>query len=202
MLNDVEICVESINVLLSARGHEPVSRERYKEIFTFPVKEYYKKAGFNFSVEPFSKIAMEFIDLYKLKILKCDIYSNAKETLQWFHNRGYAQYMISAMEHEFLIESVNNAGIMVFFKGVSGVRDHYANGKTEMAARYCEQVGIIPENSVFIGDTLHDYEVAKALRMECFLVADGHQSEIKLSAAKCQIVSDLNELIKVFVNES
>jgi len=53
LLNDVDICVESINILLSERGHKPLSKSLYREIFTFPVKAYYELAGFDFTNESF-----------------------------------------------------------------------------------------------------------------------------------------------------
>ena len=56
LLDDVDICIDIINELLSIRNQQPLTRSRYREIFTFPVKDYYSKAGFDFTQEPFDKI--------------------------------------------------------------------------------------------------------------------------------------------------
>ena len=48
-----------------------------------------------------------------------------------------------------------------------------------------------------IGDTTHDYEVAKHLGFKCILISDGHQSEERLRNTGVNILSELKEL-KVF----
>ena len=53
LLDDTEISRGVLNGLLSRRGLPTVSLERYREIFTFPIIDYYRKAGFDFSVEPY-----------------------------------------------------------------------------------------------------------------------------------------------------
>ena len=49
ILNDVQACIESVNVLLKARGlAELASVEDYRAIQEFPVINYYVKLGFDF----------------------------------------------------------------------------------------------------------------------------------------------------------
>ena len=55
LLDDVELCINSMNLLLKERNLQALTIDRYREIFTFPVKEYYQKAGFNFKTENFEK---------------------------------------------------------------------------------------------------------------------------------------------------
>ena len=61
LLDDVKLCFDLLNKMLSKRGFETVTIEKYKEIFRFPVKEYYRLAGFDFEREPFEVTAVEFI---------------------------------------------------------------------------------------------------------------------------------------------
>ena len=51
LLNDTDFCISIVNGLLRARDKEALTKARYLEIFNFPVKDYYKKAGFDFSKE-------------------------------------------------------------------------------------------------------------------------------------------------------
>lgn len=200
LLDDVDVCIESINILLGTRGHAQLSKGGYREIFTFPVKDYYEHAGFDFSLESFDDVAIEFIGLYREKIQSCTVFPHARAALDWFSTNGYSQYLVSAMEHQFLRESIHACGISHFFDGVSGVKDHLANGKAAMARDFIAEKGIDPVKSVFIGDTLHDYEVANALGMNCLLVADGHQSESRLARSGCEVLTDLSKLIGKFNN--
>ena len=84
LLNDIEICVDSINILLKQRNHNTLSFKKYRDIFTFPVKDYYVKAGFDFEKEPFDEVAIEFIDIYREKILKAGLFSEVEHILKFF----------------------------------------------------------------------------------------------------------------------
>ena len=53
LLDDNWLCVEVMNTLLSSRNLPLLTLERYRDIFDFPVKNYYEKLGFNFKKESF-----------------------------------------------------------------------------------------------------------------------------------------------------
>ena len=53
LLNDVELCASIMNNLLRNESLSEISLEKYREIFTFPVEEYYKLAGHNFERNSF-----------------------------------------------------------------------------------------------------------------------------------------------------
>ena len=46
--DDMEACLRSVNEMLSERGLPVLSAEAYREVFDFPVKDYYAKIGFDF----------------------------------------------------------------------------------------------------------------------------------------------------------
>ena len=47
---------------------------------------------------------------------------------------------------------------------------------------------------LFIGDTLHDLEVANAMGARCMLVSCGHQSKEVLSKGNVEILETINDL--------
>ena len=51
LLDDCWLCVESINKLLLKRGLPLIDKEKYLDIFCFPVEDYYIKLGFDFEKE-------------------------------------------------------------------------------------------------------------------------------------------------------
>ena len=53
LLNDLRLCVKTINSLLEKRSLPVLTTSSYKEVFSFPVKDYYEKVGFDFSKEDF-----------------------------------------------------------------------------------------------------------------------------------------------------
>lgn len=195
LLNDVDLCVDSINRLLSQRGLGLLTRSAYREIFTFPVRDYYLRAGFDFDTEPWDEVAFQFIDLYRKGLAGVSLHVDAKDILEMLARNGFRQYLISAMEHGFLMESMKNCGVDRYFEDYSGIRDHFADGKVAMARKFVDDRGIDPAKAVFIGDTLHDHEVAVELGMHSLLVANGHQSEDRLLGAGGRVARDLAEAV-------
>lgn len=198
LLDDVDICIESINELLDSRCHKTLDKKEYRQIFTFPVREYYVKAGFDFSDEPFDKVAIEFIDLYHHKLGNASLFSEAVEVLDFFKQKKYKQIMVSAMEHQSLLKSVKRLGIEGYFEKVNGIEDHFAASKITLARKILNETIQNGSKITLIGDTLHDAEVARDLGIRCLLVANGHQSYDRLKESSCQVVHDLKEIIEIY----
>ena len=54
LLNDLWLCLESVNAALARRGLAPLSEKRYQEEFDFPVIDFYRKIGFKFDDASFA----------------------------------------------------------------------------------------------------------------------------------------------------
>ena len=81
-----------------------------------------------------------------------------------------------------------------FFKEIIGLDNIHAASKIDVAKEYIKNHNINLSETIFIGDTLHDVEVADAIGVNCFLVSCGHQSVNVLKQAKKTIIDDINVL--------
>ena len=195
LLNDIDLCIDSINQLLVERKLPVVKKDNYREIFSFPVQEYYKSLGFDFEKEDFSIPAHQFIDLYKKGFDLCTMQKNAFEVLQRFQNQGIQQFVLSAMEHKMLEKTLSKKGILNFFEDVAGLKDHYAVSKIEQGFQLIKKHHVKINNTWLIGDTTHDFEVAKELGVKCILIADGHQSKKRLLETGATVFDNLKQLL-------
>lgn len=194
LLDDAEICREAINKMLNVRNLPELSLEKYRDVFTFPVIDYYKEVGFNFDIEEWEPVAMEFINLYLSALPSCGLTPFAARTLETFKQKGYRQAIISAMQHDALLKSVSALGIFEFFDYIGGIGDHYGGGKIDNARNYFILAGLSPEKITLIGDTLHDSQVANELKCKCILVATGHQSFQRLQQTGLPVINNLSEI--------
>lgn len=194
LLNDVDLSVSSINVLLKQRSLPVLTKSRYLEIFTFPVRDYYETAGFDFTTEEFEIPAMEYINIYESRVNDCSLHEDAFEVLKLFKEKGYRQFVLSAMHQQMLEKTLEHNGILHFFEAVAGLNDHYAVSKAERGIQLLSQAGINSGKTWMIGDTIHDNEVAAELGIRCVLVAGGHQSENRLRSTGTFVISRLKEL--------
>lgn len=195
LLNDLDFCISTINILLKKRDLTLLNKSTYKEVFSFPVKDYYQAIGFDFEKEEFKIPAKEFIDLYDSNVESCQLHSAAIEVLNYFKLKGYRQFVLSAMKQSMLEKTLKHNNIFSFFEGVAGLNDHYAVSKIERGNQLIQQFKIDRKNTWIIGDTIHDYEVAKELNLKCILIADGHQSVERLEKTNATIFSGINQLI-------
>ncbi len=195
LLNDLDLCISSINLLLRKRKLPLIDKTLYQKVFSFPVKDYYKAVGFDFNKEDFSIPALEFIDLYEAGVEKCHLHPSAVQVLTYFRDKGYRQFVLSAMHQKMLYKTLKLNDILGFFEGIAGLNDHYAVSKEERGRWLMKNFDIKTENTFLIGDTNHDFEVAQALGVGCILIADGHQSERRLKSTGAVILNKLSELI-------
>ena len=198
LLNDLGLCIDSINALLKKRSLKLLDHSSYKEVFSFPVKNYYEIIGFDFTKEDFEIPAKEFIDLYDSSVKNCPLHFSAVEILEFFRQKKYPQFVLSAMKQPMLEKTLKHNGIFPFFEGVAGLSDHYAVSKVERGKELLNEFNIDVQNTWMIGDTDHDFEVARELGIRCILVADGHQSEERLKETGAEVVSSLSELKEKF----
>ena len=59
-----------------------------------------------------------------------------------------------------------------------------------------KQSGIDPIACLYVGDTIHDAEVATTLGVKVILYAGGHQSENRLKKTNEAIIDQISDIIK------
>lgn len=198
LLDDVDICIDSINALLSKYNKKTISKEFYKKIFTFPVQNYYNKLGFDTSIENFKKIAEEFMLEYNSRLPSCQLFPGVKDNLHYFSHLGYKQTIISAMEQGILSKSVREKEIQDFFHSILGLSNNLADSKAIVAKDYIDIFNLDRKKTWFIGDTSHDFEVSQDCGCNHVLIANGHQAYDKLISITEVVVKKLNK-VKEFI---
>lgn len=199
LLNDLEFCISTINILLKKRNLELLTPDSYKECFSFPVKDYYQTIGFDFEKEDFEIPAREFINIYDNGVKNCSLHCSAIQTLNYFKEKGIRQFVLSAMKEDMLKQTLKQQGIFEYFEGVAGLNDHYAVSKIERGQQLISKYNINKGNTTIIGDTIHDFEVAEQLNINCILVADGHQSKDRLLGTGTKVIESLQQLETVSI---
>ena len=195
LLNDTELCVQTINQMLQKRNLQQLSVHGYKDVFSFPVKDYYQKIGFDFITEPFEIPAQEFIDNYNSRVHSCNLHDHSLNALKYFQSVGARQFILSAMKQDALDLCLEQQQINHFFEHVSGLDNHYAESKLENGQRLISGWNLNVSELVLIGDTVHDFEVASVLGCKCILIANGHQSRQILEATEAQVIDGIEQLI-------
>lgn len=64
--------------MLARRGLPALDAAKYRDIFDFPVRKCYERAGFDFSKETFDFAASEFCDAYARRVGECRLHDGGR----------------------------------------------------------------------------------------------------------------------------
>ena len=194
LIDDAWLCVEILNNILEKRSLNAITIDDYREHFTFPVRDYYVKLGFDFSVEPFEVCGMEFIHDFKKRKFDASLYAEIESGLDKLSKAGISHSILSAQNQTTLNETVEYYRLQNKFERINGLDDHYANSKINIGKSWIEALNFNPKEVVMIGDTVHDFEVAKAMCTDCILITSGHNSRERLEDTGALVLDSHKEI--------
>lgn len=199
LLNDVLLCVDIANELLANHNDLRLDEATYREVFGFPITSYYKKIGIDLQKESFDELTKKFFATYDRAVLDCELHLGIQQLLGEFQNNDKQQYILTAAFKDSVLELLQHFDIHHFFDEIEGLDNHRAESKVDRGLQLIRNRSIQSEQAVLIGDTLHDFEVAEAIGVDCILVANGHQSQRRLANGvgdKARVVGRIDELVR------
>ena len=123
------------------------------------------------------------------------------EVLSILKAKGLKLYIVSASEINLLNDQLKLYNIYHYFDGVSGLDNINASSKIESAKRFVEKLHLDKEETIFVGDTLHDGEVGDVLGVKTILLSIGHQSRERLLKSNKQVCSSFKDLLEFLNSE-
>lgn len=199
LLNDRETGLLALNDMLTRRHQPPMTMAGYIGHFEFPVENFYRKVGFDLDHESLDSISVDFVETYDKYFAKgYDLNPGIRETLATLHEAGVRQFVLSALREDMLGQLITEYKIDRYFCGVCGTDNIYAAGKIDRGRRMVDKYGIVPTETLMIGDTTHDAEVADALGFGKLLFTGGHNDESRLRAAS-QVVESISDIPSIIL---
>ena len=195
LLDNVAAAVGALNRMLVKRGARPITIEHYRRRFGFPVRPFYSELGVDLEKWDWDGICDDFHNfiLEEPQAVRAE----ARPALELAASLGFRQSMLSALRQDKLEAAIGSAGLRGFFDHVFGVDNLDGASKLQRGRELMAALGLDADMSVFIGDTLHDAEVAHELGARCVLVSCGHQMPDRLVAAGCPVVDSLVAAVRL-----
>lgn len=195
LFDDTDFCVGIMAAMLAKRDLGSFDVDRYRELFTFPVRDYYERVGFDLDREPFEDLAVEFIDRYMSGWRQHSLRADALPMSDALHNRGVTQSILSAAEQGLLNDSATHFGLNDRMTALVGIDDHHAVSKLDHGLAFLRELHVPVDRVLLIGDTVHDHEVATAMGVDSALVEGGHAPRAKLQATGGPVFASLTALL-------
>ena len=196
LVDDTWLFVDIMNGVLKNRNLNGITLDDYRDVFDFPVQDYYLKLGFDFQNEPFESSGLDFIKIYDSRKFEPQLFDDTISTLNTLKNSGCTHSILSAQNVNTLKKSVTHYQLDGMFEYISGLKDHYAIGKVDQGKYLIKNLPFDLNEVAMIGDTEHDYVVAKEMGIKCFLMDRGHNSTKRLQSKQTQVFSSFSELLK------
>ena len=184
LLDDIDAEVASLNAMLVKRGHAPVTKEFFRENFSFPARKFYQLTGMDVPDDEWDAVAKEYHDTYHAQ--SYGINREAVAALELARESGAGQSVISALHQRYLDDETERFGVRGYFDRVRGVDNLDGGSKLtrarELLAELRDSVAhdLALSSFTLIGDSLHDFEVAEALGIRCVLYSGGSHSRARL----------------------
>jgi phosphoglycolate phosphatase len=189
ILSDTQICVDALNHLLATQNILPLTVDEYRQKFHFPITEFYKELGFNFSKISFDELGIMYYKIYSDNMHKCLVYDGLIDLVKNLKKEGIRTSILTALNQNELLKQLTYFKLENLFDVTFGLGDYNAHSKIQRGHELMEHVGIAPHDTIMIGDTCHDWEVAQALGIEVLLLSDGHQTHERLLLKSKKVLS-------------
>ncbi|MBO7166635.1 MAG: HAD family hydrolase [Kiritimatiellae bacterium] len=195
LLDDVNAAVAALNRMLVKRGLNPTTKEYYRNHFGFPVRPFYAELGVDLDKCDWDEICEDFhnfINEEKDQHLRGD----AVEALETLKSKGIGQSILSALRQDLLLRDTAREGVSGYFEHIFGVDNLDGATKLSRAKDLMEALSLPEESQVyFIGDTLHDAEVALSIGATPILIDCGHQNKSRLVGQDYKVANGLIDAV-------
>lgn len=189
LLNDLDFCLSITNVMLAEHALPALTRSRYRDIFSFPIEDYYRQLGFDFANTPFSELAAHWMKTYTADVAgRVDLFDQTEDLIAELKQSGYRLAILTAAIESDVHDLLKHHGIDEAFDEVFGLDHCEASSKVERGRQLYASMGLDADRTLLIGDTDHDFEVGRALGAPTLLLADGHQSYERLQRLGCAVL--------------
>ena len=175
ILDDTPVAFEATNILLEKYGYPVITLEYYRDNMDTPVENFYRKI-FDLSRHGMQMLDEEWGVLYHQLSYKITLHEGVENLLRHFKQENCHQVVLSAFRTEEITNYARRFSIESFFECILGTQNIVMESKTMRGRAYMQENRYLPEQTLYIGDTVHDYETALALGVDCVLFSGGQQS--------------------------
>lgn len=200
LLADARLSYDIFVEVFEAAGKSCPSYDEWRDIVHFPIPSFYKSFMPQASAEEIKGFMGAWAERYEARRNACDLQPGAISVMTSLKQQSIVQSILSAHTKPDLIEAARDKDVLHFFEEIAalspgrGGESKVALGKA-LIANIEERHGVKRSQHVIIGDSSHDAEVARELRIDCILIAAGIFSRRRLETLGFPVFNSLNELL-------
>jgi phosphoglycolate phosphatase len=188
LVADTQVSVNILSELLSGHGLPGISSEEYRNNFSFPIRSYYQKLGLPTEEPLYKQHSHYYQTQYRENYREAKLFHGTEELFDQLIGDGKTLSILSLSEQLHLEEAVSHFGLDKYVTHIFGLHNHLAESKAQRGRELLKASGCDRKNTILVGDTAYDAEVAAELEISVLLLADGYQSYEQLCKLTCPVL--------------
>ncbi|AWW39286.1 phosphatase [Streptomyces sp. AS58] len=197
LFHDNDAIIGATNAAFAELGLEPITLERYRELYCVPVPKFYERLMGRLPTEAeWEVMDAIFHRYYAEHRVRCGLTEGAADLLLDWQSAGRSQSILSMYVHEELVPLVRGFGIETHFVRVDGRTGPSGGSKAEHMVRHLGALaGVDPGRTVVIGDAADDAVAALHVGARAVLYTGGSHGRASLEQAGVPVVDSLVEAV-------
>ncbi|MFD5567065.1 HAD family hydrolase [Streptomyces cadmiisoli] len=197
LFHDNDAIIGATNAAFAELGLEPITLERYRELYCVPVPKFYERLMGRLPTEAeWEVMDAIFHRYYAEHRVRCGLTEGAADLLLDWQSAGRSQSILSMYVHEELVPLVRGFGIETHFVRVDGRTGPSGGSKAEHMVRHLGALaGVHPGRTVVIGDAADDAVAALHVGARAVLYTGGSHGRASLEQAGVPVVDSLVEAV-------
>ncbi|GHA15493.1 HAD family hydrolase [Streptomyces purpurascens] len=197
LFHDIDAIIGATNAAFAELGLEPLTLEKYRELYCVPVPRFYERLMGRLPTEAEWQLMDDIFHRYYAEHrVACGLTAGAVELLSGWRSAGRSQSILSMYVHEELVPLVRGFGIEPHFIRVDGRTGPSGGSKAEHMVRHLASLtGVEPGRTVVIGDAADDAVAALHVGARAVLYTGGSHSRVSLEAVGVPVVDTLEEAV-------
>lgn len=194
LMDDVGLALDAVNAMLAQKEKAPIDLEAYRLAMGTPILRFYEHF-FDMQSVSMDWISEQFNTYYRLHQSEYGLHAGARTVLEQYKKTGCHQIILSSSHTDGIRRSLKMYQLEPYFESVLGADNLLAESKVQRAVDFFKSQAVSPKEAVLIGDTVHDWEVAEAIGIDCILLTAGHQDRASLQQTGSRLIDHLTDLI-------
>ncbi len=208
LIDDFAANLAGMNAVLKLFDRAPITAEKYREVFTFPILHSYVTLGIGADefLSRHEEAAQVFFETCSRESLKVGLKPGALELLQWLNERNVHCMLLSNHLDEVIRIDLKRLQITDFFDHISGVMQYDASfisktNKQDRLSAHMTEHGFDPARAFIIGDSHEEPEIGHNIGLKTFSITGGLLNNERLEACNPDyIVDDLHAVQSILEN--
>lgn len=184
LVDSAQAIVESLQGACTDLGFEPPTDERARHIIGLGLKDALRYSIPHVPETEHRRIVERYRTHFLARDARMQLFPGIVDGLSVLQSRGYLLAIATGKSRRGLERALDQAGVREFFVTSRCADEGFSKPHPGMLQAVMGELAVLPENTIMIGDTTHDLQMAANAGVPAIAVAYGAHPKDQLLAAR------------------